>query len=211
MLFKNGRLIRCRLFFILLFVFLLGIGLSTTATAISQRDHSVSPLNLSLNFTPSGWMGDTEDIKYDPKYKMDENYFDNNKNSVIKITYSGKGTQQNNFAGIYWQYPKNNWGQKPGLDLTGYKFLTFKARGENGGEQAEFKIGGIENENEPYKDSIIPAISTGKITLSNQWKEYSLDLQDNDLSSIIGGFCWVTDKEMSPDGCTIYLDDIVFK
>ena len=32
-----------------------------------------------------------------------------------------------------------------------------------------------------------------------------------DLSSLIGGFCWVTDGEfMNPNGCTIYLDNIYF-
>jgi len=40
--------------------------------------------------------------------------------------------------------------------------------------------------------------------------EYSRNLQ-KDMSSVIGGFCWVTNEVLSPTGCTIYLDDIMFE
>jgi len=119
---------------------------------------------------------------------------------------------QQNWAGIYWQYPEENWGDKSGYDLTGATKLTFWAKGENGGEKGEFKIGGINrppynDPSKPYQDSCGP-LTTGAITLANTWKQYTIDLNGEDLSCIIGGFCWVTNNAQNPNGCTIYLDDI---
>ena len=47
--------------------------------------------------------------------------------------------------------------------------------------------------------------------LTNQWKQYTIDLKGKDLSNIIGGFAWAGSKDDNPDGFTIYLDDIRFE
>ncbi len=128
------------------------------------------------HFVPSGWMGDWLDLSFSG------NWYDNPRsgNSCIKTTYSAKGTQGNQWAGIYWQYPENNWGEKPGNDLTGATKLTFWARGEKGSEKAEFKVGGINrspfnDQQKPYQDSC-DALSTGIVLLTDEWREYSIDL-----------------------------------
>ena len=81
------------------------------------------------HFIPSGWMGDIGDLEY-------SSYDTSNPRSgltSIRIDYSAKGT--NGWAGIYWQAPANNWGTMDGgFDLSGYKSLTFWAKGQSGGD-----------------------------------------------------------------------------
>ena len=154
------------------------------------------------HYVPSGWMGDTAYIKFNDSYTTNPH----SGSTSIKITYS---VGHEGWAGIYWQDPEGNWGQikEGGYNLTGATNLTFWARGENGGEKIEFKVGGITGN---YPDSLQPAVSSGVITLTNEWKQYSIDLTGKDLSHIIGGFAWVTNKSNNPNGATFYLDDIKY-
>ena len=156
------------------------------------------------HFIPSGWMGDYGDIKFDDKCLTNPH----SGTTSIKITYTAQATQGARWAGIYWQNPPNNWGTRPGgYDLSGAKKLTFWARGENGGERIEeFKIGGITGE---YADSDVAGI--GPVVLTTEWQQFTIDLEGKDLSSISGGFCWATNLDVNPKGCTFYLDDIKFE
>ena len=117
-------------------------------------------------------------------------------------------TQGAGWAGIYWQQPANNWGEKKGgYNLTGASKLTFWARGANGGEKiAEFKVGGITGE---FPDS--DSASIGPIELNKEWQKYTIDLKDRDMSHIIGGFCWAASKDDNPNGFVMYLDDIIYE
>ena len=164
-----------------------------------------TPLYVPEAYYPSGWMGDWGDIT------LDDSYTDNPHSDpiCIKIIYSAAKSQEEGWAGIYWQHPDSNWGDKiGGYDLTGATKLTFWARGEKGGEKAEFKVGGITGK---YPDSLRPPVSTGVVILSDNWQQYTIDLTGKDLSHIIGGFVWVTNKNRNPYGCTIYLDDIRYE
>lgn len=164
-----------------------------------------TPLYVPEAYYPSGWMGDWGDIT------LDDSYTDNPHSDpiCIKIIYSAAKSQEEGWAGIYWQHPDSNWGDKiGGYDLTGATKLTFWARGEKGGEKAEFKVGGITGK---YPDSLRPPVSTGVVILSDNWQQYTIDLTGKDLSHIIGGFVWVTSKSQNPYGCTIYLDDIRYE
>lgn len=160
------------------------------------------------SFFPSGWMGDLKDISLDDACRTAPRAGQ----TCIRVTYKPSGYKR--WSGIYWQYPGNNWGKFPGYDLTKSSVakLTFWARGEHGGEKAEFKIGGINrypyrNTELPYQDSLGP-LTTGVMTLTTEWKQYNILLNRQDLSNLIGGFCWVTNADQNPGGCTIYLDEI---
>jgi hypothetical protein len=126
----------------------------------------------------------------------------------IKVTYT---PGPNGFGGIYWQNKPDNWGDKQGEDFSeaGYKRLTFWARGETGNEVVEFKAGGINTPGKQYKDSF--EVATGKVQLEKEWKQYTISLDQKDLSSVIGGFCWVAAKSANPEGVAFYLDDIIFE
>src|SRR5262249_46135190 len=127
---------------------------------------------------------------------------------AIKITYSGEAKQGANWAGIFWQNPANNWGDKPGgYDLSRYKRLTFWARGAKGNEHiAEFKVGGITGEKGDSDSAPI-----GPVQLSRDWQKYTIELADKNLSHIVGGFCWSASHDENPEGFTMFLDDIRFE
>jgi len=155
------------------------------------------------HYIPSGWMGDYGDVQMDDQSAENPH---SGKHS-LKFTYTAKQTQNQGWAGIYWQNPPNNWGSKKGgFNLTGMTKLVFWARGEKGGEIIQkFVVGGIKG---AYPDSC--AVEMGPVTLTNEWKEYSINLAGKDLSYINGGFAWTTSAELNPDGCVFYIDDIFY-
>jgi len=162
----------------------------------------------SNHFAPSGWMGDTGDLTGFDDQSMDSPA---SGATCIKIPYSAAKAQGQGWAGIYWQSPPNNWGnRKGGVDLTGFNKLVFKARGAKGGEViSEVKVGGIGiNTDVPYPDSAEKGM--GPIQLTSEWKEYYINLIGVDLSYISGGLAVTVKADQNPDGATIYLDDVYF-
>ena len=127
----------------------------------------------------------------------------------FKITYDVTcSNQDQGWAGAYWLQPANNWGnQKGGYNLTGAKRLVFWARGEQGGEVIDsFKMGGVAGN---YPDSDTAGI--GPITLTKEWKQYTIDLTGKDLSYVVGGFAWTAITQTNPKSITFYLDDIYYE
>ena len=112
------------------------------------------------------------------------------------------------WAGVYWQNPANNWGnRKGGFDLNGATKLTFWARGDKGDERIEeFKIGGVTGD---YPDTDTAMI--GPVILTKEWREYTIDLRGKDLSYVSGGFAWSTNTDVNAQSCTFYLDDIKYE
>ncbi|MBD3271913.1 MAG: hypothetical protein GF384_05195 [Elusimicrobia bacterium] len=155
------------------------------------------------HYIPSGYMGDYGDIKVNDRHQEQPR----SGKTCIRIEYKTDMSQGAGWAGIYWQNPANNWGnRKGGFNLNGAQRLTFWARGETGGEFiSEFKVGGITGE---YPDS--DAVAINDIELTRNWKKYEIDLTDADLTYISGGFCWAASLANNPDGFVIYLDDIVY-
>ncbi|MFC1552249.1 chitobiase/beta-hexosaminidase C-terminal domain-containing protein [Candidatus Latescibacterota bacterium] len=160
-------------------------------------------------FYPSGWMGDLDGWAGNTIDILDENCTESpySGESCVRITYipGDKG-----WGGIYWQYPKNNWGDYPGYAISKEANLTFWARGMEGGEKVEFISGGISTPGKPHSDSFGP-VTTGVVDLTDEWKLYSIDLSGQNLSMAIGGFSWTTNSFQNPGGFTIYLDDIQFE
>jgi hypothetical protein len=156
------------------------------------------------HYIPSGWMGDYGDIKINDQYTQNPQ----SGSTCIQFIYSAKKSQGQGWAGVYWQNPANNWGNKKGgFDLTGMNKLTFWVRGEKGGEKIEkFVVGGIKG---TYADTA--EVSIGPIELTNSWKQYTINLSGKDLTYISGGFCWVTTADLNPEGATFYLDEIKFE
>jgi hypothetical protein len=156
------------------------------------------------HYIPSGWMGDTGDVKLADAWH-DKPY---SRKTCIRIVYTAEKKQGGGWSGVYWQDPANNWGNlKGGYDLTGASKLTFWARGEKGGETiSEFKVGGIRGE---ISDSA--SVSIGPITLTPEWKEYAIDLKNEDLSLVIGGFSFVISSMENPEGAIFYMDEIAYE
>lgn len=151
------------------------------------------------HYCPANWMGDYDAIKFNQNYREESN-------KVIRVAYSTGSAQNANWAGVYWADPCNNWGDKRGgFDLTGYKNLRFKAKGEKGGEYIEFFAGGITGQ---IEDGDSDRVGMDAVSLTKEWKDYAIDLKGSDLSHIIGGFGFSTSLDYNPDGIVFYLDDI---
>lgn len=149
-------------------------------------------------FIPSGWMGNAQAIG------MEEDCTTNPHSGqhCLKVTFS-KG---DDWGSVAWQHPANDWGDLPGgYDVTGAESLTFWARGENGGEKVVFGYGmlGIEKK---YHDSSKGDI---EVTLTPDWKEYSISLEERELTRIKSGFIWRLAGQGKP--VTFYLDDIEYR
>lgn len=150
------------------------------------------------NFSPSGYMGDIADLKLAGSYKNlhQEGY------PCLKVTYMADGHM--GWSGVSWQNPANNWGEfDGGYNLTKAKKLSFWAKGEKGGEIVEFKLGGTAAN---YPDS--ENLTTGSITLTNEWTQYIVDLSGADLFYISAGFGLTLKQDSNPKGCVFYLDDV---
>jgi hypothetical protein len=153
----------------------------------------------ALPFTPSGYMGNFEEMDFDDCCTTSPYEGD----SCIRITYKGR----HQWVGVAWQDPPNNWGDIPGgYDLSGAQKLTFWARGKTGAEYAQFKMGLI-GRTKKYADTA--RITTGKVRLTKDWKKYELPLQGLDLSRIVTAFVVVL--EGAPTPVVVYLDHVQFE
>lgn len=189
----------------------------TVSPPVTVYGEGVSEEN---HFIPSGFMGDfavqsltskrysgslSAVNKSDLHYPLDRNCRENPVagESCLKITYT---CGDMGWAGIYWQYPINNWG-----DYKGYCFkpepsrLTFWARGSKGGELCSFSVGGISDPDKPIHDSF-KAETYNPVELSSEWRQYEIDLEGEKLNQVIGGFCWATNQS-----CVVYIDEIKFE
>ena len=157
----------------------------------------VAPENGTAPYDPAGYMGNTGAISIAPSSENPHSG-----KSSLRVDYKAG----DNWGGVVWQNPANDWGDKPGgYNLSGAKKLTFWARGAKGGEVVAFGAGLIGKE-KPFPDT---AQAKTEVTLTPAWKEYEIDLKGQDLSRIKSGFYWTLAAKGAP--VTFYLDDIKYQ
>lgn len=155
--------------------------------------------NAPQPWTPSGWMGNAEKLEMD--WEFTETTHSGEK--AMKIYYRA----YDNWVGVTWQHPSNDWGEQAGgYDLTGAEKLTFWAKGAKGGEKVSFGVGILKQDRE-YFDTAFAELKDVK--LSDEWKQYTIDLKGQDLSRIKTPFYWTLGSPGIP--VTFYLDDIQFE
>lgn len=148
-------------------------------------------------YVPSGFMGSTDALKVeisrdDPKFGE----------HCTKVIYS----KTDDWGGVVWQHPENDWGAKPGgFDITGAKSMSFWAKGKSGGEVVKFGFGVI-GKDQPYFDTAKREVST---TLTDQWKEYVIDLEGKDLRRIKTGLFFSLAGQGEP--VEFYLDRVSYR
>ncbi|HXH41313.1 MAG TPA: hypothetical protein VNN08_21980, partial [Thermoanaerobaculia bacterium] len=137
--------------------------------------------------------------------------------------------------------PEPNWGDQPeaGVDLRGSTRLTFWSKGEKGGERVEFFALGVGwdpdtlDEQRRATPQIDPKTrllahprafahpdASRKVTtrpaitvLTKDWSLYSIDLRNQDLSYVLGGFGWAANavSNLPKEEIVFYLDDIRYE
>ncbi len=172
-------------------------------TAVKPAPKLPLPLELYNNgtystyYAPSGYMGDASAISMDPN--CTENPHTGTK--CLKIKFNGL----NNWGGVVWQNPANNWGKLPGgFNLSGAATLQFWARGKRDGEKVTILLGVLKRD-VPYHDS---ASLSRTLTLSSSWKHYTINLAGLDLSRIVTAFGWTTAAQSQP--VTFYLSEVKY-
>ena len=162
-----------------------------TPQQVVRSDGGFQPFALDSKYFPSGWMGFVTGVKGTGTLTVERQVVKLEGKDTIETRIEYKQGPEKGWAGIYWQHPDNNWGDEPGVDLTGAKRISFYARGERGGEIVEFISGGI-NSGKTYKDMYKE--STGLVPLTKEFTKYVIDLsrlKNKELSNVIGAFAWV--------------------
>ena len=147
-------------------------------------------------YVPAGWMGDTKSIKLNPAWTKQPH----TGKSCLRCDFeAGQG-----WGGVVWQNPPGDWGDRGGgYDLTGAKQLTFWARGETGGEIVTFEFGTL---GKPKKFFDTGKGKLEKVSLTQEWQRFTLDVSAQNLTRIKTGFVWTLASPGHP--VTFYLDDI---
>lgn len=146
----------------------------------------------------SGYMGNTGAMKVDDKCSEKPHSGE----TCMKVSYSDGG----NWAGIFWQSPAGDWGDKPGgANLSKASTLVFWARGEKGGEKVSFFMGGI-GKDKPFHDTANRKLEN--VVLKKSWTRYRIPLDGEDLSQIKTGFGFNFGGQGKP--LAFYLDDIEY-
>lgn len=150
-------------------------------------------------YVPAGYMGNATAIKMDANWEGNPH----SGKTCIKADY----TARDNWGGVVWQSPANDWGDVPGgLNLTGARKLTFWARGEKGGEVVNFAFG-LLGKDKKFPDSASNQLE--KVRLTDEWSQYTMYLKGQDLSTIKTGFAWTLAATGEP--VTFFLDDIRYE
>ena len=147
---------------------------------------------------PSGYMGHTRALKVNEVWREKAH----SGVTCMKIDY----LDHYGWAGIFWQDPANDWGEKAGgANLSKAGMLVFWARGEKGGEKVSFFMGGLDKKAK-YGDSA--QAKRDNVILKKEWTRYRIPLDGLDLSQIKTGFGFSLTCESEP--FTFYLDDIEY-
>lgn len=191
-----------------------GLPATSPTSGTPQLPASRSYYEVDENFTPSGWMGDGEGKDGKHYVSVDPRAIDSPLTeygpTCEKWVYD-PDDEAIGWAAVGYQFPENNWGEKKGKDLSGrgYTRVTFWARGLNGGERVQFKAGGHTKPDARYPASF--EADSDFITLTNSWRQYSIDLSGKNLSNVICAFVWVVRQADNDGKVVFYLDSIRYE
>jgi hypothetical protein len=162
-------------------------------------------------FTPSGYMGDGEVLgrltaSVDARCKDRPG---GAQGDCYRFEYrrGAKG-----WAGVYWVYPANNWGSRPGRPIDGARFrqVRVRAASDSEGLATNFVVGGIADPTLPNRDRVGGATSE---VIGRDWKQIRIDVSGQDFDHVIGAFAWSLAFPMNrddEDAVVLYLDDLVW-
>jgi hypothetical protein len=111
------------------------------------------------------------------------------------------------YAGIFWQHPHNNWGDRPGHRIApGATRLTLQARGPAG--QA-ITVGGGQMDSKPLGDSF--KLEEVTVALTPAWTAHEVPFRGASYdgpNGVIGAFQFNVKAGDGDEPITFYLDDL---
>ena len=171
------------------------------------------PFAVSKYFAPSGFMGDgaggtalVADVGASCAERPDGALGD-----CYRFTYTAETML---WAGVYWQFPPNNWGSMEGKPIEpGATEVSFWAAGGAGGEKLKVTVGGVKDVTLPYSDTLKAELT---VDLTTTMTRYTVPLGGQSYDKVIGGFSWVANHPMGTDPTTappivISLDGILWE
>ena len=158
---------------------------------------STLPFAVDDWYGPSGYMGDGE---HAGAIKDAQACLPSRPSTWVgnchRYTWTPSGTA---WAGVYWQYPDGNWGDRPGLMIpAGATQVAFQAWGVTGNEKVDFMVGMM------AVDGF--QVTQTQIALTTQPQRYTLSLGGAPYARVVGGFGWVAKDATS--AITFGIDDI---
>jgi len=158
---------------------------------------SALPFAVDDWYGPSGYMGDGE---HSGAIKDAQMCLPSRPSAWVgkchRYTWTPSGTA---WAGVYWQYPDGNWGDRPGLMIpAGATQVAFQAWGVTGNEKVDFMVGMM------AVDGF--QVTQMQIALTTQPQRYTLALGSTPYTRVVGGFGWVAKDATS--AMTFGIDDI---
>ena len=158
---------------------------------------SALPFAVDDWYGPSGYMGDGE---HSGAIKDAQMCLPSRPSAWVgkchRYTWTPSGTA---WAGVYWQYPDGNWGDRPGLMIpAGATQVAFQACGVTGNEKVDFMVGMM------AVDGF--QVTQMQIALTTQPQRYTLALGTTPYTRVVGGFGWVAKDATS--AMTFGIDDI---
>jgi len=188
----------------------MGALLALAGCGVSPADPPAEPVEVpfvvSDLYSPDGFFGDGETRGQLELEKQCPQRQPGAEGDCYTISYH-PGVKR--FAGIFWQFPHNNWGFWPGYVIAaGAKRITFRARGEKGGESVSFGAGQTGTPN-PHNDAFkLDGITK---TLTTAWQDYEIPFFGNDYQSdsgVIGAFMVSFPAGDDDQTVRFYVDDI---
>lgn len=165
----------------------------------------------SATYVPCGWMGDGEEGE---RYLRVQNVNEKTQFGSSYSKWSFRPGGKKGWLAVGWQLGDCNWGDSKGLDLKarGFKRVSIWAKGlpdsENKLPVIQFKAGGNTAPTKKYQASF--SVASEFLTLSPDWQQYHLDLQNEDLSSVISAFTFVLRTKDNPNGATFLVGSITY-
>ncbi len=178
------------------------------------RSGMATPINIdNAGFIPAGFMGDRQGLRLNVAFIVNPH----SAPTCTMVGYSPTQGATDSWAAVAWQHGGMNFGEKPGKNWSGLglRRVSVWARGikDNSSQsfpKVQFKAGGATAPDKPNQASF--EVSGDFVTLTGDWKQYTLDLTGSDLSRVISAFVVVIRaQDVGPKGATFYLDDIEYQ
>jgi hypothetical protein len=163
------------------------------------------PFVVSDYYSPDGHFGDGEKRGFLEVEKQCPNRAPGGRGDCYTVTYR---VGDKRFAGVFWQHPHNNWGFWPGHKIAaGAKKVSFRVRGQKGGEVVSFGAGqkGEHEHNDNFK---LEEVTVG---LTTSWEDKEIPFRGMSYdgpSGVLGAFLISMSAPADADAMVFYLDDI---